>query len=192
MESFKDTPVCMFVDANAWLDWLAKNHDKVPAVFAKIAKKGAPAKTATYEELREGALIYGWIDGITYSVDAEFYVIRFTPRRPKGKWSRINRDIVEGLMAAGKMKPSGLVQVEAAKADGRWEAAYEGQATIQVPEDLQKELDKHPKAKAFFETINKANRYAFLHRIHNASAQTRTKHIQKTIDMLNDGKLYHP
>lgn len=116
------TPIA-FKDLTDWLAWLEKNHASATEVHTKIAKKGAAKPTATYVELREGALMYGWIDGITHTIDAEYYTVRFTPRRPKGNWSKINRAIVEELIAAGKMKPSGMVHVEAAKKDGRWYAA---------------------------------------------------------------------
>jgi uncharacterized protein YdeI (YjbR/CyaY-like superfamily) len=193
MSVFDGVPLIAFDDLGAWLDWLEKNHDKAPAVLAKIAKKGATKPTATYVELREGALMYGWIDGITKSIDAEYYMIRFTPRRPKGIWSKINRAIAEALIAAGKMKPSGLAQVEAAKADGRWDGAYDGAATITVPADLQAVLDTHPKAQAAFTELDRTNRYSFLFRIQTAKTpELRARHIQRAVDMLEDGKLYHP
>lgn len=123
MQPGKDSPAVAFPDFKSWLTWLEKNHANAPELWVKIAKKGAAAKTATYEELREGALMYGWIDGLTRTVDERFYVIRFTPRRPKGNWSKINRGIVEELIAAGKMRPSGMVHVDTAKQDGRWDRA---------------------------------------------------------------------
>lgn len=122
METHKDLPVYLFATSQEWLDWLERHHNNVPAIWIKLAKKNSGVHAIGYDQAREGALIYGWIDGLANSYDEKFYLQRFTPRRPKGQWSAINRDIVEGLIRTGKMKPSGLAQVQAAKADGRWKS----------------------------------------------------------------------
>lgn len=188
-----DLPIIIFKDKAAWLTWLKKNHSSPTGIWAQLAKKGTGVTTATYEDLREGALIYGWIDGQGKGLDATYHLIRFTPRRPGSNWSRINRDIVDALMQQGKMQPAGIAQVEVAQKDGRWERAYEGQSKMTVPPDFADLLAKNPKAAAKFEVINKANRYSFLYRIHTAkTAETRAKHMQKAITMLESGQLYHP
>lgn len=120
MELYKNLPIILFKTPDDWLDWLSKNHNQYQAIWVKLAKKNSDIPSITYEEAREGALIYGWIDGLTNKFDDSFYVIRFTPRRPKGNWSKINKTIVEELIRLKKMKPSGLIEVENAKADGRW------------------------------------------------------------------------
>lgn len=192
IETFKDLPLLIMSSQQEWFDWLDKNHDKVPAVWVMFAKKNSGEQTITYEETREGALMYGWIDGLANGFDDKFHVQRWTPRRPKGVWSKINRGIAEELIKQGKMKPSGLKEVEAAKQDGRWDAAYEGQATITVPEDFQRALDANKRAREFFATINKTNRYAFLWRIHTAKRpETRAKRIEKFIGMLERGEVFH-
>lgn len=192
METHKDLPLLYFASYQEWLDWLAANHDKYDAVWIKFAKKASGVPSITYEEAREGALIYGWIDGVKNALDEKFYTLRFTPRRKKSIWSKINREIVEDLIKKGKMKASGLEEVEKAKSDGRWDAAYDSPSNIQVPEDFQKALDAHPKAKEFFGTVNKTNRYAFLYRIHTAKRkETRGERIQKFIQMLEGGEVFY-
>jgi len=137
--------------------------------------------------------MYGWIDGQGNRLDDTYYLQRFTPRRPRSNWSKINRALVEDLIAKGKMQPAGQAQVDAAKKDGRWDAAYESQSTISVPPDFAAALAKNPKAHTFFDAIDKSNRYSFLYRITTAKKpETRAKHVQKAIDMLHAGQLYHP
>jgi len=192
MELHKNLEIRAFTTLDQWLAWLAKHYTVQEGLWIKFAKKSSDKQTITYEQAREGALIYGWIDGLTNSLDEDYYAIRFTPRRAKGRWSKINRDIVEELITAGRMQPSGLAAVNAAKADGRWDAAYTGQATTAIPADLQEALDANPEAAAYFDTITKANRYAFLFRIINSSRpETRARHIAKTIEMLKNKKTYH-
>lgn len=191
-ETYKDLPLLTFEKQDEWFDWLEANHDKAPAVWIKFAKKKSGETTITYEQAREGALMYGWIDGLGNAFDDKFHVQRWTPRRPKGVWSKINRGIAEELIKQGRMKPSGLREVENAKLDGRWDAAYDSPVTMQVPKDFEKALDGHPKAKAFFATVNKTNRYAFLWRIHTAiRPETRAARIQKFIGMLERGEVLH-
>lgn len=165
-----------------------KNHSTQLAVWLKIAKKNTGVTTITYEEAREGALIYGWIDGLVNSLDKTYYLQRMTPRRPKGMWSQINKDIVLNLIAEGHMKPTGMVQVEAAKKDGRWDRAYAGPATITAPDDLKAALADYPKARAAFEALSKTQRFAFLLRLQNTvTPEGRAKKISKYIALLRNG-----
>jgi uncharacterized protein YdeI (YjbR/CyaY-like superfamily) len=172
--------------------WLEKNHSKEPGLWIRYAKKGSGVKTMVYAEAVEVALCYGWIDGKVRTVDENYYVQRFTPRRKQSKWSRINRDKAEALIAAGRMKPAGLAEVERAKEDGRWDAAYEPAAKMTVPDDLIAALQKKPKALEFFENLNKMNRYAILFQIHDAKKpETRARRIAKFVEMMQKGeKLY--
>jgi len=187
-----ELPILPFATKKKWADWLAKQHDKSIGVWVKLARKGSDVSSVTYEEAVEVALCYGWIDGQGKRFDDKYWLQKYTPRRPKSIWSKINTERVEKLIASGEMKPAGLKAIEAAKQDGRWDAAYESPKNISVPEDFQAELDKSSKAKAFFATLNSVNRYAILFRIHNArKAETRTKRIRQFMEMLERGeKLY--
>ncbi|MEL7496445.1 MAG: YdeI/OmpD-associated family protein [Planctomycetota bacterium] len=192
-ERHKDLDVHFFITQKQFLAWLEKNYAQTESIWLKFAKKASGIKSINYEQAREAAIMYGWIDGLINGLDADFYLTKFTPRRPKSLWSQINRGIAESLIAEGRMQPSGLAQVEAAKADGRWQAAYASQANIEVPPELQKRLDQNPKAKKFFESITKSNRYAFLYRIHNAKRpETKQRHVEKAMEMLIAEKVYHP
>ena len=148
-----------------WERWLAENHASSPGLWLKIAKKETGIPSVTYDEALEAALCYGWIDGQKDKFDDQYWLQRFTPRRSKSKWSKINCDKADKLIAAGKMQPAGLREVERAKADGRWEAAYAGQRTMTVPDDLLQALAENEAARQFFETLNSVNRYAILYRI---------------------------
>jgi uncharacterized protein YdeI (YjbR/CyaY-like superfamily) len=145
-----ELPIHLFTDPAELEGWLEESHDSSDGVWLKIAKKGTGKRSVTYAEALELALCFGWIDSQKRGFDETYFLQRFTPRRPRGRWSKINREKAEALVAAGQMRPSGLAEVEAAKADGRWDAAYEGQRTATVPEDLQRELDASPAAAAFF------------------------------------------
>jgi uncharacterized protein YdeI (YjbR/CyaY-like superfamily) len=192
METHKDLPLFFFKNQAEWLKWLEKNYETPNGIWIKFAKKHTNITSLTYTEARDGALMYGWIDGLKNRLDDTYFALRFLPRRPKSTWSKINCEIAENLIASGAMKPSGLKEVEIAKADGRWDNAYASQSTIEIPNDLQIALDQNPKAYTAFQSLNKSNRYAFLYRIHMAKrAETRARHIQKTIDMLLSGKSYH-
>jgi len=161
-------------------------------VSLQIAKKGSGATSVSYAEALEVALCYGWIDGQKLPLDGRFWLQRFTPRRPKSVWSRINTRKVEALIAQGKMQPAGLKQVEAAKADGRWAAAYASQRSAAPPDDFLAELDKNPRAKAFFATLNSVNRYAIYYRIQSAKKpETRDARIAKFVAMLADHQTLH-
>ncbi|HEV2778009.1 MAG TPA: YdeI/OmpD-associated family protein [Actinophytocola sp.] len=173
--------------------WLDENHETSDGVWVKLAKKGSGVASVTYAEAVESALCYGWIDGQARSVDEQFYQQRFTPRTKRSKWSKINRDRVTALIEAGRVKPAGLRQVEAAKADGRWDAAYASPANATVPDDLRAALDANPAAAAFFATLDSRNRYAILHRTQDAKKpETRARRITQFVDMLARGEKLYP
>lgn len=187
-----ELPIVEFPDQAAWSAWLEVNHAQSDGVRLKFAKKGAPTTTVTFSEALETALCYGWIDGTINRLDEHFYSHRFTPRRSRSKWSQINCRNAEQLIAEGQMQSAGLAQVEAAKQDGRWDAAYEPQSRAAVPEDLRTALDENPKAKVFFETLKGANRYAVIYRINDAKRpETRAKRIASFVAMLADHKTLH-
>jgi len=172
--------------------WLDENHESADGVWLKIAKKGAPEPSVTYAGALEVALCFGWIDSQKRGLDETHFLQRFTPRRPRGRWSKINREKAEVLIEMKRMRPAGLAQVEAAKADGRWEAAYEGQGSAKVPPDLQHELDANPAAAKFFASLHGANRYAILYRLDEAKKpETRQRRLRKFIGMLERGEKIH-
>ena len=188
-----DLPILSFASKKKWADWLARQHDKSSGVWLKLAKKGSEIPSVTYDEAVEVALCYGWIDGQKKGFDDKYWLQKFTPRGPKSIWSKINTEKAQKLMKSGAMRPAGLKAIEAAKQDGRWDAAYESPKNISVPDDFQAALDKNAKAKAFFTTLNSVNRYAILFRIHNVkSAEARTKRIQQFVGMLEKGEKLHP
>jgi uncharacterized protein YdeI (YjbR/CyaY-like superfamily) len=186
-------PVISFDTGAAWESWLQAEHASSPGVWLKIAKKGAGAQTVTYPEALAVALCFGWIDGQKGRLDDDYWLQRFTPRKPGGRWSRINTDKAAELIEAGRMRPAGLAEVERARADGRWAAAYEPQSTSAVPDDLAAELARDESARAFFETLNGANRYAILYRIGSAQRpETRARRIAKYVAMLAEHKKIYP
>lgn len=148
--------------------WLKKNHDKANEIWIGFWKKASGKTGMDYQQALDEALCFGWIDGLVHKHDEQSYAQRFTPRRPKSVWSKINTQHVERLLKEEKMMPSGLAAVEAAKADGRWEKAYESPANIKVPADFLVALKKHPKAEAFFTTLNKSNTYYIAYQLHSA------------------------
>ncbi len=189
MSTEQDLPIVEAADQRAWRAWLEANHASGTGAWLKFAKKSSPTPSVSYGEAVEEALCYGWIDGQARSYDEHYYLQRFTPRRARSKWSQINRDKATRLLAEGRVSPAGLAQIEAAKADGRWEAAYPAQSEATVPEDLQQALDQNRKAKAFFETLSGSTRYAFLYRLHNVSKpESRARRIANYIELLNAGK----
>jgi len=189
MSTGQDLPIVQPDGREAWRAWLEENHASRAGVWLKFAKKGSPTPTVTYSEAIEEAVCFGWIDGQVRAHDEHFYLQRFTPRRPKSKWSQINREKATRLLAEGRVRPPGLAQIEAAKADGRWEAAYPAQSAAHVPDDLQEALDHNPRAKEFFETLTGSTRYAFLYRLHNVTKpEARAKRIAGYIELLNEGK----
>jgi uncharacterized protein YdeI (YjbR/CyaY-like superfamily) len=187
-----DLPVHLFATRSELEAWLEGNHDSSSGFWLKIAKQGSGVESVDYAEALELALCFGWIDSQKRGFDQSFFLQRFTPRRPRGKWSQINRAKVEALIAAGAMRPAGLAEVEAAKADGRWDAAYAGQRTATVPDDLRQELDRNPAAREFFESLDAANRYAILYRLGEAKkAETRERRLRKFIAMLERREKLH-
>jgi uncharacterized protein YdeI (YjbR/CyaY-like superfamily) len=193
METLADLPVLLFPSAQAWEDWLSEHHAQPHGVWLKHAKKGAAVASLSYAEALDGALCYGWIDGQKRSYDDQFWLQKYTPRRPRSVWSKTNTDKATQLIAAGRMQPVGQREVDAAKADGRWDAAYAGQRSQTVPDDLRAALDQNPEASAFFETLNSVNRYAIYYRIETAKkAETRKARIEKFVSMLAAHEKLHP
>lgn len=193
MDTLSGLPILMFVSQGAWNEWLDTNHGQSQGMWLKIAKKDSKVATVSYGEALEEALCYGWIDGQKKSFDQHFWLQKFTPRRPKSIWSKVNIDKVTQLITSGRMKPPGLMEVNAAKEDGRWDAGYESQRNFTIPADFEAELDKNPLAKAFFETLNKQNRYAIYFRIQNAKkSETRLARIGKFIAMLSNSEKLYP
>jgi uncharacterized protein YdeI (YjbR/CyaY-like superfamily) len=189
----KDREILRFADAAAWETWLAKNHDKCDGMYLAIAKKESGERSVTHQEALDVALCYGWIDGVRNSLDEKRFLQSFGPRRARSLWSIINRDKVAALTAAGRMKPPGQAEVDRAKADGRWAAAYAGQKTIQVPDDLAAALQKSAKAKAAFATLSSQNRFAIIFRLGNVKkAETRARKLADYIAMLERGETLHP
>jgi uncharacterized protein YdeI (YjbR/CyaY-like superfamily) len=181
-----------FSSQQAWTKWIENNHSKSAGVWMRLAKKGSSTKSITYPEALDVALCYGWIDAQKRGETAETWLQRFTPRGKRSIWSKINREKALALIEAGRMQAAGLEEVERAKKDGRWEAAYAGQRTIEVPDDLQAALKQNPGAEAFFKTLNSQNRYAVLWRIHTArKAETRSKRIAQFVEMLARGETFH-
>ena len=186
-----DLPIQLFADAAAWERWL-EAHTDAPGLWLKIAKKNQGVVSVSYPEALDVALCHGWIDGLKRSCDAQYFLQRFTPRRPRSIWSKINIGKIEVLTAAGRMRAGGLREVEAAQADGRWQGAYESARTIEVPEDLAAILKKKAKARRFFEQLDRTNRYAVLWRIATAKKpETRAARIEKLVAMLERGEKIH-
>lgn len=188
-----DLPVVAFASQAEWAGWLGEHHAAAPGVWLRIAKKGATEPTVSYQDALEAALCYGWIDGQKRPFDATYWLQRFTPRSPRSRWSKRNTDLAERLIAQGKMRPAGLREVELARSDGRWEAAYAGQRTASVPPDLERELARRPRARAFFESLDSANRYAILYRLAEAKRpETRARRLDTFLAMLETGQKLHP
>ena len=182
-----------FTSARAWRAWLEANHDTAPGIWLMIAKKGSGVESVTYDEAVDESLCFGWIDGQKARHDDQYFLQRFTRRTKRSPWSRVNTERVARLVNAKRMHPAGLREVEAAKADGRWEVAYAGQASAVVPEDLQDALDASPVAARFFAELDSANRYAILYRIGAVKrAETRAKKIAGFVADLERGKTPHP
>jgi uncharacterized protein YdeI (YjbR/CyaY-like superfamily) len=189
-----DPPTLTVADADAWHAWLDAHHADSSGVWLVLAKKGTVDPTSlTYDQALEEVLCHGWIDGQRRSGDASTFVQRFTPRRARSPWSKRNVGIVERLSKEGRMQPRGRAEVERARADGRWQAAYAGQRTIAVPPDLAARLATEPKAQAMFEILTSQNRYAILYRIEGAKrAETRARRIEQFVAMLARGETVHP
>jgi uncharacterized protein YdeI (YjbR/CyaY-like superfamily) len=186
-------PKIAFASAAEWEQWLEDNHAVAEGVWIKMAKKAAGIDSVRYPHVLESALCFGWIDGRREALDERHFLQRFTPRRPRSNWSRINREKAEQLTAERRMRPAGLAEVRRAKADGRWQAAYEGQKRSTVPDDLQRELDARPKARAFFAELSSQNRYAIIYRLQDVKKpETRARRLAKFVAMLEAGETIHP
>ncbi|HXU61783.1 MAG TPA: YdeI/OmpD-associated family protein [Polyangia bacterium] len=188
----EDDPVVEVENAAGWHAWLSAHHAQSRGVLLRIPK-GRAAGALTYAEAVEVALTWGWIDGQKRALDASAWLQRFTPRTAKSPWSKINRGKAEALLAAGKMQPPGLAEIERARKDGRWERAYDGARSAVVPEDLQAALARAPKARTFFESLDSANRYAILYRLQTAKTdRTRAERLAKFVTMCAKGETIHP
>ena len=186
-------PVIAFESQAAWEAWLVEHHAASNGVWVKIAKKASGIPTVTHAEALEVALCYGWIDGQRNRLDDQWFLQRFTPRRSRSNWSKINRAKAEQLISEGRMQPAGLREVERARADGRWDAAYDAPSVAAVPDDLQRALDENPAAAASFATLNSRNRFAILYQLQDAKRpETRARRIEKFIAMLNEGTKPYP
>ena len=188
-----DPPVKVFASQETWERWLDRNHGNEEGVWLKVAKKSSGKRTVSVPEALEIALCYGWIDGQRKAFDVDYFLQRFTPRRLRSRWSKINRDSATALIERGRMRPPGLAEVERAKADGRWAAAYDSPSKIQPTPELLAALEASPKAKALFEELDSQNRYAILYRVHDAKRpETRTRRIEKFVEMLSRGETPYP
>ena len=188
-----ELPTKAFRSPGAWETWLGAHNADSRGIWMKIAKKGAALDSVSYEDALETALCYGWIDGQKRALDDRYWLQKFTPRSARSVWSKINRDKATALIEAGKMQPSGLREVERAKQDGRWDAAYDAQSTATVPDDLQRALAKSRRARLFFEGLDSRNRYAILYRIQDAKKpETRARRIAKFVAMLEAKEKIYP
>lgn len=185
-------PVLSFATTGAWSRWLAAQHASSAGAWLKIAKKGASSASITYAQAIDVALAWGWIDGQKGRADEGWWLQRFTPRKAQSPWSKINRAKAESLIAKGSMEPPGLAEVERAKRDGRWDSAYDGAASSSVPADLAAAFARNPRALAFFETLDGANRYAILYRVQTAKKpETRAERITRFVAMCAKGETIH-
>jgi uncharacterized protein YdeI (YjbR/CyaY-like superfamily) len=185
-------PILGFPNREALEAWLEKEGRSSQGIWLRLAKKETGIASVSKAEAIDAALCFGWIDGQLDKYDEEHWLIRFTPRRPRSKWSARNRARALELIAEGRMRPEGLAEIEAAKADGRWDAAYAPQSEAEVPADLQAALEANPKAAAFFATLKGANRYAILYRVGEAKRpETRAARIAKFVGMLERGETLH-
>ena len=185
-------PILLFADQQAWERWLDANHATAPGVWLRIAKKASGLTSVSYAEALDVALCHGWIDGLKKKLDDDSFIQKFTPRGRKSTWSKINVGKVARLTADGRMRPGGQAAIDAAKADGRWEAAYDSARQVTVPEDLATALARKPKAKRFFESLDRTNRYAVIWRVQTAvKPETRARRIVQLVEMLGRGEKLH-
>lgn len=187
-----DRPILKFSTPAEVESWFAENHATSEGIFITFAKKDSAVRTPTNDEVLDVALAYGWIDSQSKGLDENFFLLTFTPRRARSPWSRVNREKVEAMMAAGTMKLAGLAAVEQAKANGRWEAAYAGSAEFETPQDFLDALAQNPKAAAFYETLTKQNKYAVYFRLNDAKKpETRARRIVKFVEMFERGEKFY-
>jgi uncharacterized protein YdeI (YjbR/CyaY-like superfamily) len=191
-QSYLGLPILTYAKSDEWERWLEQHGTTQRGVWIKFAKKSSGLPSITYEEALTAALCHGWIDGQLKSLGATHHLQRFTPRRPRSMWSKRNVERVAELIASGRMRPAGLREVQAAKADGRWQQAYDSPSTSTVPPDLAKALRASPAAKAFFAQLDGINRYAVLHRVQTASEKTRAARIARFVAMLERHETIHP
>ena len=188
-----EDPRHFFATDAEWEAWLERYHVAAPGVWVPIAKKGSGLASVRYPEVLETALCFGWIDARRQRLDDTHFLQRFTPRRARSRWSQINRAKAEALIRAGRMRPAGQAEVDAAKADGRWQAAYAPQRAAEIPPDLQRELDARPAAAEFFAQLSSQNRYSIIYRLQDAKrADTRARRLQKFVAMLEARDSVHP
>ncbi|MFJ4003350.1 YdeI family protein [Streptomyces sp. NPDC090023] len=188
-----DLETVVFESAEAFEAWLGEHHAVSPGIWLKLRKKGPGVVALDYAQALDVALCYGWIDGQKTKFDDQWWLQRFTPRRPRSRWSKVNREKVAALIAQGRMRPPGQAEIDRAKADGRWEAAYDSASTATVPDDLMAALTAVPAAAESFENLDRQNRYAILHRVQDAKKpETRARRIEKYVAMLARGEKLHP
>jgi uncharacterized protein YdeI (YjbR/CyaY-like superfamily) len=193
LDASQGLPIGEFASQRAWEEWLEAEHATAKGVWLRLAKKGAGVESVSHAEAIESALCYGWIDSQARSLDERFWLLRFTPRGRRSKWSRINRDNIAELERRGRVRPAGLAEVERARQDGRWDAAYEPPSTATVPEDLQRALDAEPALRTAFAALDGRNRYSILHRLHDAKKpETRARRLEQFVAMLREGRRIHP
>ena len=191
MATAKELPLLPFASASLWEQWLAEYHAQLDGVWIKVAKKASGIASVTHDEALDVALCYGWIDGQRKTYDSQFFLQKFTPRRPKSLWSKRNVAKVAKLTAAGKMQPAGLAEVEAAQRDGRWEAAYDSPKNMAVPEDFLKALEENKQALAFYNTLSKSSIYTIAWRLQTAKKpETRRRRFDALLAMLESGELH--
>jgi uncharacterized protein YdeI (YjbR/CyaY-like superfamily) len=188
-----DLPIKPFTSQKTFTTWLAKHHATSNGIWIKFAKKDSGIRSIVYAEAVEASLCYGWIDGQALKFDERYYLQRFTPRRAKSRWSKINRDKASALITSGAMRPAGLAEVERARADGRWDAAYSSPKNVQIPEELARAFARNAKARKAFETLDSRNRYAVLYRVEAAKKpETRTRLAKQFVEMLANGETPYP
>ncbi|CAM5635991.1 YdeI/OmpD-associated family protein [Streptomyces viridochromogenes] len=189
----QDLEIVAFESAEAFQAWLGENHAVSPGIWLKLRKKSPGVVALDYAQALDVALCYGWIDGQKAGLDDQWWLQRFTPRTARSKWSKVNRDKVAALIEQGRMQPAGQAEIDRAKADGRWDAAYDSSRTATVPDDLAAALAAEPAAAEFFEALDRQNRYAILYRVQDAKKpETRARRIEKFVAMLAKGEKLHP
>lgn len=193
VEKSGELPILFCNDRTAFENWLEEHHDTSPGIRLRMAKKNSDMASVTYDEALECALCYGWVDSRKEAYDDETWLQRFTPRKPKSIWSKVNKDKAELLIASGRMKPSGFKAIEAARRNGLWDKAYESQSVALMPDDLASELERNDAAKAFYESLDRQNQYAIKFRLQQAKTQeTRERRIRQFIEMLEKGEKIYP
>jgi uncharacterized protein YdeI (YjbR/CyaY-like superfamily) len=193
MTTTGNLPILPFPSAASWEQWLSDNHSKSAGVWVQVAKKASGIPSVTHDEALDVALCYGWIDGQRKPYDDTYFLQKFTPRRSKSLWSKRNIEKIAALTAAGRMQPAGMAEVEAAKRDGRWEAAYDSSKHMVLPEDLLEALAGNQRAQTFFETLNRTNVYAIVWRLQTAKKpETRKRRLEAIVAMLDKGEKFHP